>query len=191
MPKVYKGRFWRDHLWLLVGPGLLGLGILAAALVAAAAVVGKLVRGQEDSLTGALLLVFAIVPALVAGFACLYALLGGLAETLVLSDDSFTYRTLLYRRQMSTGDIKQIRRMESRVFLVYMRNGRRTEVRLPSWSRGGYVDDLVGSLRVSNPDIEYVDVPSMGGLARELAEAKRASRDFREVAREARRRISR
>ena len=177
MGRVYRGRFWQDNLWLSVLPGKIGLVILLGAIAGGVAVVSLASHGGMALGTAIALLVFAVTPGLVGGWACFYVLLGGLGERLQVQGDTLDYRAPFFRRRIPIRDILIVHRWP-RMLLRYQTPKRVVALRLPNWSRGWYADELIGELTIINPDIEVVTGPldsdQWGDRLRRLKEAKMA-----------------
>jgi len=161
MRKVYRPTP-RDRLRIWLGglvPALLGAAFLLGGLAYTAAGIWLVAGGKATWLAGLGAWAFLGLPALVAGWACVYLLAGGLTETLVVDGEGryFVHRALLFRRRVAVDDIIEVTKTRRGVYLFYRRGGRFGRDQLPAWGGGAYLEEFVRDLRGLRPDIRYAE----------------------------------
>jgi hypothetical protein len=158
MEKIYRGRFWKDNLWM--GMGLVGVGILLVVLPLLAIFPMAYSAYQDGTLDSLLYIWVPFYAFFLAGSgACLYVVIGSMREHLRIADGALHYSGPFSSKRIAAMSIDKIMLFSGeKPIVIYEWGGDMKRFRLPRWENAYYMDDLVVDLKRMNPGVEVVDM---------------------------------
>lgn len=174
MQKVYKAKFWKDRIWILLIPGILGLIFLLFGLATAGGGVYSWLKGGVSfGMFIGTFLIFSF-PFMIAGGVLLYMLIYGIKIKIIINDKFLILDAPLYKKKIPIQDILKIDAGEksmpiitysgagpapvsfktSSTAIVFKKKRRVKILKLPNWRHSYYLPQIAEDLKKINPDIK-------------------------------------